>query len=105
MLAEAWREGLSHGWKAAAAFPVIYLLAIFTIQPPHVVAPLLPRMVPWLLLLAVQGFVAATTVVSAVALGRSLHRRSRNAGVWAWSEHAVIGVIVVGGFWIYTAMR
>lgn len=104
LLGEAWRDGVGHAWKAAVAFPAMYLVALFAIQPPHMVAPHVPRMLPWLVVLALQGFLAAATVAGAVALVRGMRRSGREKGIWIWSEYAVIGTILLGGFWIYTSL-
>jgi RNA polymerase subunit RPABC4/transcription elongation factor Spt4 len=99
--ATAWRHGLSHAWKAAAAFPVLFVLIqllrgggprnIFTIDQ-----------LPWIGLIAVWGWIASMTAIGISAVLRRLFKGSRNEDLWAWSDAAVATVILFFGLWLTT---
>jgi hypothetical protein len=99
--ATAWRHGLSHAWKAAAAFPLLFVLiqllrgggprSIFTIDQ-----------LPWIGLIAVWGWIASMTAIGISAVLRRLFKGSRNEDLWAWSDAAVATVILFFGLWLTT---
>ena len=99
--ATAWRHGLSHAWKAAASFPLLFVL----IQLLRGGAPgqtLTVRQLPWIGLIALWGLIAGMTAIGIGAVARRLVKGSRNEDMWAWSDAAVAAIILFFGLWLTT---
>jgi hypothetical protein len=98
----AWRHGLSHAWKAAAAFPLLFLLIRFLRGGGDTDGGLTPSLLPWLALIALWGFIAGMTAIGIGAAARRIMKGSRGPDLWAWSDPAVAAVILFFGLWLST---
>jgi hypothetical protein len=99
--ATAWRLGLSHAWKAAASFPLLFILIqLLRGGAPREVFAV--QQLPWIGLIAFWGMIASMTAIGISAVARRLVKGSRNEDLWAWSDAAVAAVILFFGLWLST---
>lgn len=99
--ATAWRHGLSHAWKAAASFPLLFVLIqlLRGAEPSRVLSL---EQLPWIALIAVWGGIASMTAIGVSAVLRRLFKGSREEDLWGWADEAVAAVILFFGLWLTT---
>ena len=100
LLRGAWHGAFRHAWKAALAFPLIYLVAVIVASGSSLHAYMGRRLLAALLLLAALGFVAGLTSIASMAAARRLLLGAGRADPWAWTDLALLILIVSFAIWV-----
>ena len=100
LLRGAWNGAFRHAWKAALAFPLIYLVAVIVASGSSLHAYVGARLVAALLLLGALGFLAGLTSIASMAAARRLLLGAGRADPWAWTDLALIILIVSFAIWV-----
>lgn len=96
----AWREGFRHAWMAAVGLPGILLVRELVADPVILTSNTLAHMLPWALILGVNGFMVGAVAIGVAALIRGRVSSSGDLrDAWRWSIPVVLTVVAAFGAW------